>query len=148
MCSEERPWNKPSSTQLWPGGGPARGEHTSRGGPGNALAMETSSPDKAGTRTTCTIQVSFLWPFLLDLHLFTTSNNGSRSWQELCKGCCWSSTLASIRTYRGNSHACHLQQTWLGGPCELLELTVGNSLVFTIRIQDFSSILQGRMCAC
>ena len=35
----------------------------------------------------------------------------------------------------------HLQQTWLGGPCELLELTIGNSLGFTIQIQDLSPIL-------
>ena len=57
-----------------------------------------------------------------------------------CKGHCWSSILASIRTHRGPSRVCHLQQTWLGGPCELLKLTIGNNLGFTIWIQDLSPI--------
>ena len=38
------------------------------------------------SRTACTIPVSFLWPFLLDLCLFTTSNNGSRSWHPRAVG--------------------------------------------------------------
>ena len=60
-----------------------------------------------------------------------------------CKGRCWSSILASIRTHRGPSRVCHLQQTWLGGPCELLKLTIGNNLGFTIWIQDLSPIFWG-----
>ena len=87
------------------------------------------------------------WKHANPLTVWSISNNGpAHDKNRACKGCCWSSTLASIRTHRGHSCVCHLQQTWLGSPSELWELTIGNSLEFTSRIQDLLSFW-GAECA-